>query len=447
MSTRTAKCLDARRRTKLDALYDRGASRRRPAGSSCRRIRPTTEPRDRVDATNRPSHAATTTDADDTGRAAARPTTLWPAHRPLIRAPAAAKSRAASHLPRPIPEFTMHQRQGRGGQGFRYGGQHGGWSGNGNGTRHRPQRLPSGATQRTRPGPAVTLVVAAVVTGIAAAARTGSRSSASLQAFMSTPTLAHGSRPRCRRRQQTIDLVGDRAGGRRAKAPRSSLTYQNERLDENVRELARDADRAAALCRATSATTRRSTRCSQAIEREYGRLDFSCTASAFADREDLDRPFVETSREGFQHALDVSAYSLVALSRRAAPLMEKNGGGSILTLSYPRQRARVSELQRDGRGQGRARIVRALSRARSRPEEHPRERDLGRADQDAGRGRAFQASRAFCRPTAIARRSAARSRPPKWPTPRCSCSARPAAPSPAKCSWSMAATTRWASRR
>jgi enoyl-[acyl-carrier protein] reductase I len=55
---------------------------------------------------------------------------------------------------------------------------------------------------------------------------------------------------------------------------------------------------------------------------------------AFADRDDLARPFSETSRDGFAKAMDVSVYSLIALSRRAAPLMEPRGGGSILTLSY-----------------------------------------------------------------------------------------------------------------
>ena len=48
----------------------------------------------------------------------------------------------------------------------------------------------------------------------------------------------------------------------------------------------------------------------------------------------MSRPFIETSREGFRKALDISAYSLVALTRRAVPLMEQAGGGSILTLSY-----------------------------------------------------------------------------------------------------------------
>ena len=66
----------------------------------------------------------------------------------------------------------------------------------------------------------------------------------------------------------------------------------------------------------------------------HGGLDFLVHGAAFADREDLARPFYETSREGFAKALDISAFSLVALSRRAVPMMEARGGGSILTLSY-----------------------------------------------------------------------------------------------------------------
>lgn len=66
----------------------------------------------------------------------------------------------------------------------------------------------------------------------------------------------------------------------------------------------------------------------------HGGLDFLVHAAAFAPREELTRPFVETSREGFRTALDVSAYSLVALAREARPLMQARGGGSILTLTY-----------------------------------------------------------------------------------------------------------------
>ena len=74
---------------------------------------------------------------------------------------------------------------------------------------------------------------------------------------------------------------------------------------------------------------------------------------------------MQTSREGFRVALDVSAYSLISLARVAAPLMEKRGG-SILTLTLSRQPARLPELQRDGRGEGGARSVGAVPGQRSR---------------------------------------------------------------------------------
>ena len=67
------------------------------------------------------------------------------------------------------------------------------------------------------------------------------------------------------------------------------------------------------------------------IVRVHGGLDFWCTARRMRSGR-IFRAVPETSREGFRVALDVSAYSLVALARRAAPLMEARGGGSILTL-------------------------------------------------------------------------------------------------------------------
>jgi enoyl-[acyl-carrier protein] reductase I len=65
---------------------------------------------------------------------------------------------------------------------------------------------------------------------------------------------------------------------------------------------------------------------------QVGGLDILVHALAFAKKEDLEGQFVDTSRDGFALALDISAYSLVALSQRAAPLMAN--GGSIMTLSY-----------------------------------------------------------------------------------------------------------------
>jgi enoyl-[acyl-carrier protein] reductase I len=70
------------------------------------------------------------------------------------------------------------------------------------------------------------------------------------------------------------------------------------------------------------------------LRRTFGGLDFVVHGAAFAPREELAAPFVETSREGFRMSLDISAYSLIALARRAAPLMEPRGGGSIVTLTY-----------------------------------------------------------------------------------------------------------------
>jgi enoyl-[acyl-carrier protein] reductase I len=64
-----------------------------------------------------------------------------------------------------------------------------------------------------------------------------------------------------------------------------------------------------------------------------GSLDILIHSVAFAPASELENPFVETTRTGFQTALDISAYSLIALARQAAPLLKANGG-SILTLTY-----------------------------------------------------------------------------------------------------------------
>ena len=114
---------------------------------------------------------------------------------------------------------------------------------------------------------------------------------------------------------------------------RLALTYQGERLLENVQELAAELDRPLLLpCDVTSDL--QIAEVFEALGREFGGLDFLLHGTAFAPREELSRPFVDTSREGFRVALDVSAYSLIALARRAAPLMVARGGGSIVTLTY-----------------------------------------------------------------------------------------------------------------
>jgi enoyl-[acyl-carrier protein] reductase I len=114
---------------------------------------------------------------------------------------------------------------------------------------------------------------------------------------------------------------------------RVALTYPGARLEGNVRELAAQLDRAVVLpCDVTHDSQIDELR--GALAGAFGGLDFLLHGAAFAQQAELSNPFVETTREGFRVALDVSAYSLVALSRAVAPLMEQRGGGSIVTLTY-----------------------------------------------------------------------------------------------------------------
>ncbi|MCX6538303.1 MAG: enoyl-ACP reductase [Acidobacteria bacterium] len=114
---------------------------------------------------------------------------------------------------------------------------------------------------------------------------------------------------------------------------RLALAYQGERFAETVEELAAELNSPLLLqCDVTSDA--QITDVYTTIGKEFGGLDFLLHGTAFAPREELSRPFVETSREGFRIALDVSAYSLIALARGAAPLMAARGGGSMLTLTY-----------------------------------------------------------------------------------------------------------------
>ena len=111
------------------------------------------------------------------------------------------------------------------------------------------------------------------------------------------------------------------------------LTYQGERLEENVRELAETLP-SPLILPCDVASDDQMDAVFAAIDAKHGGLDFLVHGVAYADREDLARPFSETSRVGFSKALDISAFSLIALTRRAAPLMDTRGGGSVLTLSY-----------------------------------------------------------------------------------------------------------------
>jgi enoyl-[acyl-carrier protein] reductase I len=113
---------------------------------------------------------------------------------------------------------------------------------------------------------------------------------------------------------------------------RLALTYQGERLKENVTELAAQLrDPLLLPCDVTRDEDLLAL--AGSVREGFGSLDFVVHAVAFALREELDGEFLNTSREGYRVAQDVSSYSLTALARATAPLMEGRGG-SIVTLSY-----------------------------------------------------------------------------------------------------------------
>ena len=118
-----------------------------------------------------------------------------------------------------------------------------------------------------------------------------------------------------------------------AAGARLALTYQDARLEENVRELAATLT-GPLVVPCDVANDEQLARLFDTVGREFGGLDFVLHGAAFAPRSELTAPFTQTTREGFRIALDVSAYSLVAMARHAVPLMEPRGGGSILTLTY-----------------------------------------------------------------------------------------------------------------
>ena len=113
-----------------------------------------------------------------------------------------------------------------------------------------------------------------------------------------------------------------------------AFTYQGERIEKSVRELADTVD--------AKLVTECDVRSDGDVARVFsevgdvfgGELDILVHSVAFAAAEDLEGRFTDTPRDRFWMAIDISAYSLVACARAAEPLMEKAGGGSIVTMTY-----------------------------------------------------------------------------------------------------------------
>ena len=111
-----------------------------------------------------------------------------------------------------------------------------------------------------------------------------------------------------------------------------AFTYQGERLKENVEELASTFGQDTLLLPCDVTKDDQIAAVFQEVGRKFGTIHLMLHSVAFAPKDALEGEFVNTSREAFRIAHDISAYSLVALAREAAPLMKD--GGSIVAMSY-----------------------------------------------------------------------------------------------------------------
>jgi enoyl-[acyl-carrier protein] reductase I len=117
-----------------------------------------------------------------------------------------------------------------------------------------------------------------------------------------------------------------------AAGARLIFNYQGERLKENVEELAREFGESTPLFPCDVSSDEQISAFFESVRGQSDRLDLMLHSLAFAPKEALEGDFLSTSRQAFQTAHDISAYSLVALAREAAPLM--TDGGSILAMTY-----------------------------------------------------------------------------------------------------------------
>lgn len=110
-----------------------------------------------------------------------------------------------------------------------------------------------------------------------------------------------------------------------------AITYQNEKTKEHISSLVEEVK--APIFLPLDVTNESQVKdLFETIESRWGKLDFLLHSIAFAPKDDLQNPLLESSSEGFKIAMDISCHSLIRLSRIAAPLMKE--GGSILTMSF-----------------------------------------------------------------------------------------------------------------
>lgn len=112
-----------------------------------------------------------------------------------------------------------------------------------------------------------------------------------------------------------------------------AFTYQGEALQKRVEPIAKEFGSDIVLsCDVSDEASIKEVFAT--LEKKWGKLDFLVHAIAYSDKEELRGRYLDTSDSNFANTMNISAFSLVKVSKEAAPLMEKTGGGSIVTLSY-----------------------------------------------------------------------------------------------------------------
>jgi enoyl-[acyl-carrier protein] reductase I len=118
-----------------------------------------------------------------------------------------------------------------------------------------------------------------------------------------------------------------------AAGARLALPYQS-RMEKFVRDLAATLPNNPLTMECDVQSDEELDRTFAEVEKDFDGLDILIHCVAFAPPAELEGRFVNTSRDGFKNTLDISAYSLIAMAKRAEPLMVKRGGGSIVCLTY-----------------------------------------------------------------------------------------------------------------
>src|SRR5260370_12634893 len=112
-----------------------------------------------------------------------------------------------------------------------------------------------------------------------------------------------------------------------------AFTFQGERIEQGVRDLAATLN-VSRVVPGDVPSDADLDRVFEQVDKTWGGLDILVHSVAFAPPSTFEHPFAETQRADFLNALDISAFSLIAMTRRAAPLIEKSGGGAVMTMTF-----------------------------------------------------------------------------------------------------------------